>query len=108
MLTWIIVMLNGLLWKRTKMILSFLRLHPSTVFLTLLLIKKNTVSSMEFLPTVVDKWSSELNSPIPIHFSLLSWDVLGSIRFYVCHQTHQQLSVISALAQPLHSFWGYW
>ena len=31
--TWITVILNGLPWKRTKIILSFLRLHPSTAFL---------------------------------------------------------------------------
>ena len=35
--TWITVILNGLPWKRTEMILSFLRLHPSTAFQTLLL-----------------------------------------------------------------------
>ena len=31
-------MVNGFLWKQTEIILSFLRLHPSTVFRTLLLI----------------------------------------------------------------------
>ena len=35
--TWITVILNGLPWKRTEIILSFLRLHPSTAFWTLLL-----------------------------------------------------------------------
>ena len=35
--TWITVMLNGLPWKRTGIILSFLRLPPSTAFWTLLL-----------------------------------------------------------------------
>ena len=35
--TWITVILNGLPWKWTKIILSFLRLHPSTAFRTLLL-----------------------------------------------------------------------
>ena len=29
------------------------------------------ISSKGFLPTVVDIWSSELNSPIPVHFSAL-------------------------------------
>ena len=32
---WITVILNGLPWKRTEIILSFLRLHPSTAFQTL-------------------------------------------------------------------------
>ena len=35
--TWITVILNGSPWKRTEIILSFLRLHPSTAFWTLLL-----------------------------------------------------------------------
>ena len=46
--TWITVILNVLPWKRTEIILSFLRLHPSTAFLTLLLTMRG------FLPTVVD------------------------------------------------------
>ena len=35
--TWITVILNGLLWKGTVIILLFMRLHPSTAFRTLLL-----------------------------------------------------------------------
>ena len=35
--TQITMILNGLPWKRTEIILSFLRLHPSTTFQTLLL-----------------------------------------------------------------------
>ena len=31
------LILNGLPWKQTEIILSFLRLHPSTAFQTLLL-----------------------------------------------------------------------
>ena len=34
---WITMILNGLPWKRTEIILLFLRLHPSTAFRTLLL-----------------------------------------------------------------------
>ena len=30
-----------------------------------------SISSKGFLPTLVDIWSSELNSPIPVHFSSL-------------------------------------
>ena len=33
--TWITVILNGFPWKRMKIILLFLRLHPSTAFCTL-------------------------------------------------------------------------
>ena len=39
---WIAVMLNGLPWIRTEIILSFLRLHPSTAFQTLLLTMRAT------------------------------------------------------------------
>ena len=41
-LTWITVMLTGLPWKRTEIILLFLRLHPSTAFHTLLLTMRTT------------------------------------------------------------------
>ena len=47
-------MLNGLPWKQTEMILSFLRLHPSTAFQTLVDYEGSSISFMGFLPTVVD------------------------------------------------------
>ena len=43
--TWITVILNGLPWKRTEIILSFLRFNPSTAFQTLLL----TMTATPFL-----------------------------------------------------------
>ena len=49
------MILNGLPWKQTEVILSFLRLHPSTAFQTLSLIIKATPFLLrDFLPTVVD------------------------------------------------------
>ena len=36
------MILNGLPWKRTEIILLFLRLHPSTAFHTLLLTMRTT------------------------------------------------------------------
>ena len=48
------VMLIGLPWKQTKIIQSFLRLHPSTAFLTPVDCEGYSISSMGFLPTVVD------------------------------------------------------
>ena len=68
--TWITVMLNGLSWKQTEIILSFIRLYPSTAFQTLLL----TMMATPFLlrdscPQQQIQWSSELNLPIPVHFS---------------------------------------
>ena len=39
---WITVILNDLPWNRTEIILSFLRLHPSTAFQTLLLTMRAT------------------------------------------------------------------
>ena len=48
------MMLNGLPWKCTKIILSFLRVHPSTAFQTLVDYEGYSISSKGFLPTVVD------------------------------------------------------
>ena len=48
------MMLNVLPWKRTKSILSFLRLHPSTTFQTLVDYDGYSISK-GVLPTVVDK-----------------------------------------------------
>ena len=127
-------MLNGLLWKRTEIILSFWRLHPSTVFQTLVDCEGYSTSSKGFLPTVVDIVVLELNVSIPIHFiSLipkmlmfilaisclttsnlpcfmdLTFHVLMqyfclNIKLYFHHQIQPQLGVVSALAPPLHSF----
>ena len=53
--TWITVILNGLPWNRTKIILSFWRLHPSTAVLTLLFtIRAYSIPSKGFLPTLAD------------------------------------------------------
>ena len=46
-LTQITLMLNGLPWKQTKIILLFLRLYPSTAFWTLLLTEGLTSRSKE-------------------------------------------------------------
>ena len=48
------MILNGLPWKQTEIILSFLRLHPRTAFQTLVEYDGYSISSKEFLPTVVD------------------------------------------------------
>ena len=48
------MILNGLPWKRTEIILSFLRLHPSTAFRTLVDHDGYSISSEGFLPAVVD------------------------------------------------------
>ena len=88
-----------------------------------------SISFKGFLPAVVDAMSSELNSPIPVHFSLLiprmSMFTLAisclttsnsrflynitfySIGLYFHHQQQPQLSVVFALALSLHSFWTY-
>ena len=51
--TWITMMLNRLPWKQTEIILSFLRLHPSTAFQTLVDSEGYSISSKGFLSTVV-------------------------------------------------------
>ena len=52
--TWITVILNGLPWKWTVIILSFLRLPPTTAFQTLLLTRRATPFLKGFLPSVAD------------------------------------------------------
>ena len=70
--TWITMILNDVPGKLTEINLSFLRLHPSTEFQTLLL----TMMAIPFLlrdscPHWYIQWSSELNSPIQVHLSSL-------------------------------------
>ena len=48
------VILNGLPWKQTETILSFLKLDPSTAVWTLVDYDGYSISSKGFLPTVVD------------------------------------------------------
>ena len=48
------MILNGLPWKQTEIILSFLRLHPSTTFQTCVDYEGYSISSKGFLPRVVD------------------------------------------------------
>ena len=47
-------MLKGLPWKQTEIILSLLRLHTSAAFWTLVDYDGYSISSMGFLPVVVD------------------------------------------------------
>ena len=68
--TWITVILNGLPWKWTEIMLSFLRLHPSTAFWTLVDHHVYSISSKGFLPTVVDIMVIWVKS-IPVHLSSL-------------------------------------
>ena len=59
------MLFNGLPWKRTKIILSFLRLHPSSAFWTLLLTMRATPFLLrDSLPTVVDISSNNPYFPI--------------------------------------------
>ena len=70
--TWITVMLNGLPWKQTEIILPFLRLHSSTTSQTLVDYEGYSSSSKGFLHRPLQlQQSSELNSPISIHFSAM-------------------------------------
>ena len=48
------MILNGLPWKQTEIILSFLRLRTCTAFRTLVDYDGYSISSKGFLPTVVD------------------------------------------------------
>ena len=51
---WITVILNGLPWKWTEIILSFLRLHPRTALQILVDYEGYSISSKGYLPIVVD------------------------------------------------------
>ena len=62
------MILNDLPWKQTEIILSFLRLHLSTAFQTLVDYEGYSISSKRFLPTDLNICSPQLNSPIPVHF----------------------------------------
>ena len=54
------MILNGLPCKRTEIILSFLKLHPSIAFWTLFVDHDGlSISSKGFLPTVVE-WVSRI------------------------------------------------
>ena len=48
------MILNGLPWKQTEIVLLFLRLHPITAFQTLVDHGGYSISSEGFLPAVVD------------------------------------------------------
>ena len=64
--------IESLPWKRIEIILSFLRLHPSTAFQTrLLTIRATAFLLRDSCPQQQISWSSELNSPFPVHFSSL-------------------------------------
>ena len=52
--TWITVILNGVCLGNEEILLSFLRLHPSTSFRTLVDHDGYSISSKGFLPTVID------------------------------------------------------
>jgi len=53
------VILNGLPWKRTEIILSFLRLYARTAFWTLVDYDGYFISSKGFVLTIVDRESKE-------------------------------------------------
>ena len=97
--TWITVILNGLPWKPTEIILSFLTLHPSTAFHTLLLtIRVTPFLLMDSCPQQQIEWSSELNSPIPVHFSSLILKMLMFTRHFLLD--HIQFTLIHGLNIP--------
>ena len=66
------MMLNDLPWKRTKIILSFLRLQPRYCILDSFVDHDGySISSLGFFPTVVDRMVIWIKLALPIHFSSL-------------------------------------
>ena len=123
-------------WDCTQVLhfrLKYCILDPSTAFDY----GGYSISSKGFLPTVVIKWSSELNSAIPVHFSSLiprismftltisclttsnlPWfmDLTFQVPMQYCSLQHWTLlpspvtsttGCCFALALSLHSFWSY-
>ena len=69
--TWITVVLNGLPWKRTELILAFLRYHPSTAFQTFLLTEGKKTAIGAYL-AVITLNVNELHAPTKRH-RLAEW-----------------------------------
>ena len=69
-----------------QIILSFLRLHPSTAFWTLVDYEGFFVSSKGFLPTLADIMVIWINLPISTHFSsLICHLLLDHVQFSLIH-----------------------
>ena len=129
------MILNGLPWKRTEIILSVLRLHTGTAFKTLVDHDVYSIASKGFLPTVVYiiviwvKFThfSPCSLLIPrmsmftlaisyLTTSNLPWflDLTFLVPMQYCslqhwhyfhHQSHPRLGVVFTLALSFHSFW---
>ena len=86
-------MLNSLPWKWTKIILSFLKLHPSTTFRLFVNYEGYSISFKQFLPTVVDIIVMWINLPIPVHLSSL---IPKDVSVHSCHLLldHVQFTLI--------------
>ena len=92
-------MLNGLPWKRTEIILLFLRLHPSTAFWTLLL----TMKVMPFLlrdscPSFLSVTQSCLTLCDPMNCSMPGFPV----HHQLSELTHTHVHQVSDAIQPSH------
>ena len=65
------MILNGLPWKQTVIVVIFEIASKYCILDSFVDYDDYSVSSKGFLPTVVDRMVSELNSPIAVHFSSL-------------------------------------
>ena len=127
--TWITVMLNGLSWKWTEITLGFEIAPKYCISNSFVDYEGYSISSKGFLSRVVAimviwikfahsrsfSWLISkmliLSSPARVCLIYLdSWflcnTVLYSIGLYFQPQTHPQLSILSALAQPLPPLWS--
>ena len=130
-------MLNGLPWTWTEITVIFETAPKYCIVNSLIDYEGCFISSRAFCPQYYVKWSCELNSPFPsilVHWFLRCWCsilpsppwshpiyldswtkysrclcsiILYNIRLHFHHQTHPPLSIVSALAHPLHSSWSY-
>ena len=136
-LNWTELILNGFPWKQTAISLSFLRLHPSTAFQTLVDFDGYYSTSLKALPTVIDIMVTWVIFTHSSPFSLLITKMSMFILFISClitsnlpwfmvltfqvpmqyytlqHQTLLPSSVTSttgvvfSLTPSLYSFWSY-
>ena len=63
--------MNGLPWKHKELILSFLRLHLISFWTLFFIVMATPFLLRDSCPQQQIEWSSELNSPISVHFSSL-------------------------------------
>ena len=87
------MILNGLLWKQTEIILLFLILYPGTAFQTLVEYEGYSIFSKRFLPTVVDIMVIRINLAhcIPFLFSSFQFCSVAQSCLPLCNPMNRSM-----------------